>query len=425
MKFEAFLDREKRRGATSLPLPRRKLHDGQLRAKAGAGRWNAIACGRRWGKTYFGIDLAYEKLAEGLPVAWSAPEYKLLTEVFDTIRRDLEPWVTRAHQQERVIELSNGGKIEFWTLTDPDVGRSRKYSRWIADEAAMTPNFKQIWNAAIRPTLTDLRGDGWLLSTPKGQSGFFWEKFCNIKDSDDAPDWYGFTAPTASNSTIPDVEAEVEEARLSMPYSVFAQEYLAEFTKPAGAVFDCFDPAVHLVDTLAPRGQAMVGWDFGSANTAFVVAYDMEEDGKRFLYVDCEYHASGDDPGVHVQRCLAKCNSEYKWAAGGAGNEDSTREAYFKAGMRVRKPRISGPDSYELGVQVVYSLLKQNKIKFSRNCSRLINEIQSMVYQLDGDDKILDKVADRQTFHVFDALRYLCVTWGDAPVKFKKLAGRF
>ena len=70
------------------------------------------------------------------------------------------------------IELPNGGLVEVWTLENEDAGRGRKYKRAIVDEAAMVAKLKSSWEESIRPTLTDMEGDAWFLSTPKGLNYF-------------------------------------------------------------------------------------------------------------------------------------------------------------------------------------------------------------------------------------------------------------
>jgi len=57
--------------------------------------------------------------------------------------------------------------LEFWSLDNPHAGRSRKYKRVVLDEAAFVKDLWEAWNNSIRPTLTDLIGDGWVMSTPR------------------------------------------------------------------------------------------------------------------------------------------------------------------------------------------------------------------------------------------------------------------
>lgn len=209
------------------------LHDGQRRVSDEARRFNVLACGRRWGKTVFGIDRLADRALDGVPVAWFAPTYKLLLEPWNTARRLLGPAIARANANERRLELVTGGVMEFWTLDGPDPARGRKYARAALDEAAMVGHLGEAWQAAIRPTLTDYEGDAWFLSTPKGRN-FFWQAFERGRDPAYG-DWASWQMPTATNPHISG--AEVEAARRELPDRVFRQEYLAEFLEDAGGVF--------------------------------------------------------------------------------------------------------------------------------------------------------------------------------------------
>lgn len=49
----------------------------------------------------------------------------------------------------------------------------------------MIPGVEQAWQESIRPTLTDLLGSAWFLSTPKGQNYFSdqnWRKKARYRD---------------------------------------------------------------------------------------------------------------------------------------------------------------------------------------------------------------------------------------------------
>jgi len=217
----------------SLDLP--PLYDVQAQIKAEAARFNVLDIGRRAGKTYMGTHLALEYVRDGWPVGWFAPNYKYLLEVWQFLARELKPWANKINATERRIELTNGAVLECWTLdgTD-DPGRSRKYKLAIIDEAAIASNLKAVWEEAIRATLTDLQGDAWFLSTPKGLN-YFHELFQRGQDRAAHPDWASWQLPSSVNPFLP--AEEIEAARRELPELAFKQEYLAEFLSGEGAVF--------------------------------------------------------------------------------------------------------------------------------------------------------------------------------------------
>lgn len=222
------------------------LHPGQVAAFNEGYRFMALRCGRRWGKTNYGITRACDGATKKWPVGFFAPDYKIITETYQEIRELLDPIVVRANSQEKVIRTLGGGRIDFWSLDNPRAGRSRKYKLAIIDEAAYTtPNMINIWEQAIRPTLVDLRGSAIALSNTAGADPEnFLHQICT------QPGKYGFRdfhAPSHANPFLPREElADLE--RKSHPL-VWRQEYLAEFVDWSGQAF--FDEA-KLLDDGAP-----------------------------------------------------------------------------------------------------------------------------------------------------------------------------
>jgi hypothetical protein len=214
------------------------LHPGQRRIVDEAARFNVLACGRRFGKTTLGIELDIQPALEGYPVAWFSPTYKMMGEVWRDTRKILQPITKQVNAQEHRLELITGGIVDMWSLDSPDSTRGRKYKRVVVDEAAMVPNFQEAWQAAIRPTLTDFKGDAYWLSTPKGMN-FFKQGFDYGQDPL-MDDWASWQMPTVANPFIS--KDEVEKARQELPELTFKQEYLAEFLQSEGAVFRNIKP---------------------------------------------------------------------------------------------------------------------------------------------------------------------------------------
>src|SRR5580704_11870017 len=190
---------------------------------------------------------------QGKPVAWFAPNYRLLAEVWRELQRMLEPVIVQANQQERRLELHGGGVIEMWSLDSPDSGRGRAYAAVVIDEAAMVPNLDQAWQS-IRPMLTDLQGEGWFLSTPKGMNYF--KALYDRGQDPERSEWASWEMPTSENPYID--PSEIESARLDMTESAFNQEYLALFINWEGSVFRRVGDAA----TARARTQREAGHDY-------------------------------------------------------------------------------------------------------------------------------------------------------------------
>jgi hypothetical protein len=242
------------------------LHAGQKQILRTARRFNTVACGRRFGKSTMALAVAAcgspgapGGLLQGYPVGWFAPSYKLLDEAWRTAKRFLRGYIAKVDGQQKRLELVNGAAFDFWTLEDPDAGRSRKYAIAIIDEAAMARNLQEAWQQSIRATLADYRGAAWFLSTPKGRN--FFHQLHLLGDS--TADWQAHHAPTSANPFI-DAD-EIESARLSLPERVFAQEYLAQFIEDGAGVFRGVDktPIAPWLDRGLAGNSYTIGVDWG------------------------------------------------------------------------------------------------------------------------------------------------------------------
>lgn len=262
----------------------RKLHPAQAQIWRGLVRFNVLNCGRRFGKTAIAQPyIAKPMIQSGLPVGWFAPSYRILGDVWRESIKRFEPAIKHSNKSEMRIELINGGSIEFWSLDKPDVARGRKYARIVVDEAAMCRHLEEAWQAVIRPTLTDYRGDAMFLSTPKGMN-FFHTLYSREMQGFD--DWRSWTMPTLSNPFIhPD---EIELARLDLPERIFQQEYEAKFLEDGAGVFKnvrgCVDK--NLWQNFSVFGEEYVfGVDWGKQNDFTVITVG-EVRSKRVIYIE-------------------------------------------------------------------------------------------------------------------------------------------
>ena len=168
------------------------------------------------------VNLLVEGALDGYPVGYFAPTYKLLEGTFKECYNALEQVIKRKHDQQ-FIELVTGGIIEFWSLDNPNAGRSRKYKVAIIDEAAFVKDLWEAWTQSIRPTLTDMKGGAWFMSTPKGKNDFYklW-----MRGQTGEEGWASWQMPTSTNPFI-DI-SEIWSAEKDLPALAFKQEYLAE-----------------------------------------------------------------------------------------------------------------------------------------------------------------------------------------------------
>ena len=225
-----------------------------------AKRFNVLVCGRRFGKTALGIDRLMQPDIMRFPSAWFSPTYKDMLEVWRECVQILKPIATKVNASERRIELVSGGVIEFWSLENEDAGRGRKYKRVIIDEAAKAPYLQAAWEQAIRPTLTDYKGDAFFLSTPKGRN-YFWRLYQRALSGGE---WQAWHYPTVANPFID--PSEVAAAKYDLPESIYRQEYLAEFLDNEGSVFRNIDACMGAKDGDHIDHNVVMGVDWGKQN---------------------------------------------------------------------------------------------------------------------------------------------------------------
>jgi len=201
-----------------------------------------ICCGRRFGKDVMCINIGIESLVlHALPVGWFQPTYKSLLDVWRAMKAYCKPATKSVSEQNKRLELVNGGIIEFWSLDgDPEACRGRKYKDVIINEAAKSRHLMVAWRMAIRPALADYRGRAWFPSTPRGRDDYhgLWRKG-QPEDETYDPDWKSWQMPTRSNPHI--APSEIESLRKDLSTAEFHQEIEAGFLDRQGRFFDEFE----------------------------------------------------------------------------------------------------------------------------------------------------------------------------------------
>lgn len=201
-----------------------KPHWGQQYLLENRRRFNAIKCGRRWGKTETCQELFLESFESSHFTGYFAPTYKDLNETWKETLDNFYPVIQSKNEQLKQVIFINGAQLDFWSMEDPNSGRGRKYHRAIMDECEKALNFQSAWEQSIAPTLTDYGGDAYFLSTPKFGATFFKEICRYAKTKPDL--WATFIYTTYDNPHIP--KEEIEIMRSILPDLVFRCEYLAE-----------------------------------------------------------------------------------------------------------------------------------------------------------------------------------------------------
>ena len=281
-----------------------QLHAGQLRAHWALQphRYKALRCGRRFGKTEIAKTWMAQGLVQGEECAWFAPQHMTWSEVYSDLVQMLRPTLDASSRTPPVIRLSNGGRIDFWSLENSIAGRGRRYRRIVIDEAAFTrdgdnrsdDSMMALWEKGIKPTLFDYGGEALVCSNSAGRNP---DNFFNNICTDSQYGFQEFHATTLDNPLLPkrtrnesheDWQARRtrfhEDLRKDNDPLVYAQEYLAEFVDWSGVAF--FSREKLLVDNQPLPIPARCDAIFAVVDTASKTGTDNDATAVTFFALD-------------------------------------------------------------------------------------------------------------------------------------------
>lgn len=385
------------------------LHPGQEVVERGRRRFNVLACGRRWGKTKFLTRSMAVTMLKGERYGYFAATYKLQTEVWDELKSRLKH-VAEFRAQEARVKFPNGGLIEFWTLTDPDAGRSRKYHKVGIDEGGLVKDLETKWNEAIRPTLADYKGEADFAGTPKGRN-FFHTGFALGQDPLES-EWASWQMPTVSNPWIDPLE--IEAARLGMPDRAFRQEFLAEFLEDAGGVFRKVSLAVdkgRKADEPPTSGRSyQIGLDLARIEDFTVIT--VVDDQGRQVYFERINEISWERQLNAVEMVSKKYSAQIVMDSTGMGG-DKIYEDLRKRGLKIVP--------YNFTNATKEALIDNLALKIERGDVSLMDlpvqteELQAFEYQLTPSRNVTMSAPDGMHDDTVIALALAC--WNNRNVK--------
>src|SRR3990172_3580874 len=396
----------------------KKLHDAQVKVMSEAKRFNVLKMGRQWGKTTLTPELSMTPMLDGFPVGYWCPTYKDLYEVWQEMKQVCYPVIKSKDEQVKQITLHTGGKIDFWSMEDPDSGRGRKYKRVIVDEAEKASHFRQAWEQTIRPTLAFYEGDAWILSTPKMGDTYF-KELCRYPEKYD--DWMSWTMPTHTNPYIK--PEELDAMREQLDDLVYRCEVMAEDVDMVDKPFyyGFTERNIQKV-SLDPNLPLYISFDFNVNPLCAVVCQHNVEKLYRTtsriniideiviqnsdIYEACEVIKTRyagrmifitGDPSGRARSALTKGNENYFAVI---------RKALGLGPYQV-KILASAPSHNNSSVLVNSLMSRHPAFHIDPKCKHLIADLRYIGRTKDGK---IDK-SDGDKTHISDALRYYMHVW--------------
>jgi hypothetical protein len=192
-----------------------------------------LNCTRQWGKSTVAALKAVHRgyMAAGsltLVVTPSARQSAELVRKAGRFVAEMGDAVTADGDNEHSLKLPNGSRIVGLPGKESTVRGFSAVSLLVVDEAARVSD--ELYRA-VRPMLAVSGGELWLMSTPYGKQGFFWEEWSGRAR--------GWERVRVTGPECPRIPPEfLAEERQTLGERWFRQEYLCEFEEVEGAVFE-------------------------------------------------------------------------------------------------------------------------------------------------------------------------------------------
>jgi hypothetical protein len=356
-----------------------EYHPGQQRAREAlrTHRFVVAILGRRWGKTFLGVNEMAELALErpGSQQMWVAPTHDLATIAREEFHRLFRPVILEWREAERRATLLNGSRIYWRSADNPDSLIGRGFDRVIVDEAARVSD--DAFKRAILPTLADRKGSLLAITTPKGRRGWVHELYQRALANEPG---YAFVKGPSTENPNPEIARYVAEMRLTMPEAIFAQEFLADPQDEAGAYFRGVDRCIGgaIREAGKPGVQYAIGCDVAKYEDYTVVtAIDIKsgqvEGFERFHRLDW---------GIQLVRI-----ADYwkRWNQGmmtidSTGIGDAIFDGLQARGVYVRPYKFDNASKNRLLLQLA-TAIEQETVHYP-NVPELVEELKRFQYEI-------------------------------------------
>jgi hypothetical protein len=439
------------------------IHAGQDRARTSAARFVLVLAGAQSGKTALGPWWLLDEMKARGPGNYLlvAPTFRLLDkQAVPTLNRALGTILKVGHLvggSSGEFRISEAGHKRIWPDTpyeptrivfgyaeNPDSLESLMAKAAWLDECGQRA-FKRESHEAIQARLAIHRGRILYTSTPY-QHGWLKTDVYDRAERNRRAEGDAERARAEGREPLPPNPADVgydavsyesrmnpvfsqeewDRQKLVLPAWRFDMRYRGRFTRPAGLIYDCFDPAVHVMpgkDFQVPPGWPIyVGVDFGAPNFAAVffcevmepwTAWGSETSSWRKLnkpqYVAFAEYRPDESKTVaaHVRAMRAIAGRNPDLCVGGAKSEGQWRSEAAAAGWPINAP--DQPD-VEIGIDRMRALLADHppRLRVMDTCPRLLEEIVRYSRPVDDSGTPLEGIEDADEFHGLDSSRYLC-----------------
>jgi len=244
---------------TSLTYTRPWITDYQKTAIFTDTRYAVIEATTKAGKTVGCIIWLTEQAMKGKPGQnfwWVAPIYPQAKIAYRRLKRMLPRHVYMANETELTLTLANQAVIWFKGADKPDSLFGEDVYAAVVDEATRCK--EDAWHA-VRTTLTATTGPIRIIGNVRGRKNWAYRMARKAESGEPGMSYAKITARDAVGAGILE-DAEIEDARRTLPDSVFRELYLAEPSDDGGNPFG-IDAIRQCVNGLSDGSPVVWGWD--------------------------------------------------------------------------------------------------------------------------------------------------------------------
>ena len=258
-------------------------------------RFSVVVAHRRMGKTVFSI---MHMIAKGLSCNLKNPQYAYIAPTYGQAKRVAWEYLkdyTKEIPNRKVNEADLRvdiefpipdirGKVRFLLLgaDNPDSLRGIYLDGAVLDEYAQCDPI--LWGQVIRPALSDRKGWGIFIGTPKGQNHFYdiYNKMKGVEG------WYNAVYPASETGIVE--EAELVAARIEMSEEEYEQEFECSFSAALlgsyyGKYLNDLDREGHICNVPYDANVPVsTYWDLGISDTTAV--WFVQEVGREIHLID-------------------------------------------------------------------------------------------------------------------------------------------
>lgn len=249
-----------------------------------------------------------------------------------------------------------------------------------------------------------------LTTNPDSPNHWLKKKFL---DRETELDIMNFAFELDDNHTLDQKYVESLKAEYAPPSSLWYRRFInGEWVMAEGAVYDCFDRKDNVVSELPKMREYYVGIDYGTTNplAALLIGEGVDDQ----LYVIKEYYY--DSKVGQKQLSDAEYSRElHKFLDGYDVRKifvDPSAASFITQLWRDNHLGVTkANNNVQDGIRIVYNLIGSRKLKVHSSCKRLIEELESYVWDVKQQERGEDKPLKRND-HAVDALRYVMIALG-------------